>query len=317
MILPSPIPRPRRVTAMSRSYDDLQQSLRSAKAQDDSSSIQIGLSVAADDPRRYSRSVQLSQPSEAAWLAQTYGGAPKDYEGDFEDRVNRTNNSQNMSTTANKQENQPLRRPSIRKLVAKRVSTLFNKDFKDGKGKRELAGISRNNREGARGRRPEIPPLSFDGAGDDPDDRSTYCIQTMTVKPTSSSPSPHLPSFCIDGAADEIDNFHNLHSVNLNRALPSLPPTTRHLLTSTIYTNTPSLTYSGASTAHHSTGSTVPSSTNRSTTSSRHDFRNITRDLITPATPNFSPELQPILDPLDPEKFSPASTGNPREMGDA
>lgn len=321
-ILPSPVHPSRSMLAMHQYDGNLQQSEDQTEAQDDSSYIQIGLTVAADDPRRFSRSVlQLTQPSEAAWLAQTYGGTPKDYQNNFEERVNKVNNSQHVSGTTSKPLNEPagttsksqnelVRRPSVRKVVAKRVTSMFNRNGRNGGGRSEQAVNSLNNREGVRGHPPGYP-LSFGGAEDESDGFSTQCIPDIAIERTTASPHS------TDGSADEIDDPRNLCSLDLNRALPPLRPTAFRPVMSTVRSNTPSLTYSGPSTAHHSTESTVPSSTNHSTTSSKHDFRNITRALITPATSKPLSELQRTSNRLDPEKFSPASTSDFREMGDA
>ena len=325
VILPSPVARTRRVTAMSPSYEDSQHQSCSAPLQDDSSSIKIGLSVAADDPRRCPPSSNLTQPSEAAWLAQTYGGAPKDYEGDFEDRVNKINNSRNMSTTAMKQEkvltsmatnvptNVPMRRPSMRKIVAKRVSTLFNKD---DRGTRKHTGASRDDKDSARSRKPELPPLSFDGAGDEPDRDSTCCNKSTIGNLSDPSSSPYTQLLHTNEAADETESRCNLHSVNLKRALPSPSPMTRQPRSSMTSTDTPTSSVSEVFDKHPSIISTAPLATGRSITSSRHKFRNLTRELVLPATPNRLSEVQSTVHFLEPEKFDPSRSGSGRAMED-
>ncbi len=306
MILPTPIARPRRTNGLSAATDQSQQTPRSDQDQDDTGGAHVGLgAIEAGDRGRYIPSVPLSQPSEAAWLAQTYGGAPKDYEGAFEERVNRINNSQNVSTTAGKPDNRPMRKQSMRKMVAKRVSSLFNKDGKEDRAtdraKGRAGGPLKESRESARNRRPQIPPLSFDGVRDESDCDNTSCMDTA---------HPDRRSFHVAGPANATDSLHILHSDKLKDVLPSLQYLTQESPISTLSSDTPSLIFSENSITHPSTISTSSSNTNCPTASSRHAFRSITRDLILPTTSETPSEvpITPLL--LDPEKFDPGKCDN-------
>lgn len=283
----------------------------------------ISSSVAADGLRQYPRNGNFPQPSEAAWLAQTYGGAPRDYEVEFESRVNKTNHSHNLPAAEEKQESLPMRRPSMRRTVAKHVSMIFHKEGKVDNAKRRHGGLSRDSKDGAHSRRPKIPPLSFDGAGDEPDLDNSCCTECMVINCTNTSVSSYSHMVNNKGPVDSIDNVHYLHSVILNRASPPtpLPPPIRRPLTSTMSSSTSSTAYSKASFPQHSSTSTAPSSSDPSTPSPMHEFRSITRELITkPTLPGFSSGVQQTaypLDALDPAKFDPVQFGTSREPGDS
>jgi hypothetical protein len=316
MILPSPILRSRLVTATSPPCDDVQDPVQSPSTQVGGNAMSTSVGVAADGLRQYPRNGNFPQPSEAAWLAQTYGGAPRDYEGDFESRVNRLNHSHNMPAPGEKRENLPMRRPSMRQMVSKHVSTLFNKEGKDDNVKRKPPGASKDNKEGVRSRRPEIPPLSLDGAGDEPNLDNSCCAKSIVANCTKTSVSPYSHMIDNNGPVGTIDNVHYLHSANLDCALPSHRPPIHQPLTSTMSSSTSSANFSKTSFPQHSSISTGPSSSNRSTSSSMHDFRNTTRELMSQATPpGFSSGAQRTLDPLDPAKFNPLKSGTSRETG--
>ena len=273
-------------------------------------------SVAADGLGQYPRRGNFPQPSEADWLAQTYGGASKDYEGEFENRVNQINKSHSMPTPGEKQENVPTRRHSMRKMVAKHVSTLFNKEGKVDRATKKHAGASKDNNEGARSRRPEIPPLTFDGVGDEPDLDNNCDTKSVVMNGTNTTVSPYSHMIDNNGPADHFDTAHNLHSVNLNLASPLLLPPPHRSLTSTMSSGTSPSTFSKVSFPQHSSVSTAPASSYPSTLSSMDDFRTTTRELLQAAPPTMSTGMQRPHGPLDPIKFDPVKMGMSHQVDD-
>lgn len=274
--------------------------------------MQTGSSVAADGLRIYPRTGNFPQPSEAAWLAQTYGGASRDYESGFEHRVNKLNKSQNMPTPGEKQENLPMRRPSMRKTVAKHVSTMFNKKGNVDGAEKRIVDSSKDDKKGARSRRIGLPPLSFDGAGDEASmDNSSTDNMIKDCANTSFGPHSHMVEN--NRPADTI----YLPSVNLNRASSSLSPPPHRSFTSAMSSGTSPTRFSKASYSQPSSISTAPSSTDWSTPSSMHDFRNSTRELRIQAIPPSNPSgAQTTLDSLDPTKFDPVRLGMSQKPGD-
>ena len=273
--------------------------------------------MTADNSRHYPHSVRFPQPSEAAWLAQTYGGAVKDYEGEFENRVNKINNSHDMPTPGEKQETLPMRRPSMRKMVAQHVITLFNKDGKADGAKRRHVGASKDNKEGTRNRRPEIPPLSLDGTGDESNLDNSCSANVVVIDCINTSPTLYSHIDDNNRLADTIDNVHSRHAASLEHAAPSLVPPTLRPLTSTLSSGPSSKTSSKASFPPHSSFSTAQSSTSHSTPSSMQEFRGTTRELLSQASrANTSSGMRTRLTPLDPAKFDPVGLGITREPGD-
>lgn len=301
---------------MSSAYEELQPSLHSPSTQGGNNAMQTGSSVAADGSRLYPRTGNFPQPSEAAWLAQTYGGASRDYEGGFENRVNKLNKSQNMPTPGEKQENLPMRRPSMRKMVAKHVSTIFNKKGNLDGAERSIDDSSKDDKKGARSRRTELPPLSFDGAGDEPSmDNSSTDSMIKDCANTSFDPYSHMVDNSRPG--DTIDNVHHLPSVNLNRASASLSLPPHRPFSSAMSSGTSPTSFSKASYSQPSSISTARSSMDRSTPPSTHHFRNSTRELrIQAIPPSISSGAQPTLGSLDPKKFDPVRLGMSQKPGD-
>ena len=219
--------------------------------------------------------------------------------GDWEDRVNAANNSKDRAdliasgpqltsrqvhevATALPQP-KPNPKPENRaKRLVKKVSSIF-------------AGRQPQSSEAAGGSASSVPMSSdrpdVDGANDDPDHNDSWNM------PTGSSLS-------FLGVPSGVEA-----AVNLNRTLPPLPEETASRLA--LRTDAHSLNHSD--TGHTSILSITESSANHSVTSSKHDFRNITRDLLAPSTPE---PQHAIINTLDPEKYSPANLDiNNRTMG--
>lgn len=213
-----------------------------------------------------------------------------------------------MPASGEKQENLPMRRPSMRKMVAKHVSTLV---------KRKHAGASKDDKEDARSRRPEIPPLSFDGAGDEPDLDNSCWTASMVTSYTNTSVRPYSHMMDNNGPVATIDTVHHLHSIDVNRTSPSFRPPIHLPLTAPMSSSTSSTGFSKSSLPQHSATSTAPSSSNRSTPLRMHDFRSTTRELMNQETsPTISSGVQRTLDPLDPAKFDPVRYGTSRQPAD-
>lgn len=130
------------------------------------------------------------------------------------------------------------------------------------------------------------------------------------------------PQVFYDGAMDalEIHNTQNtpisvapagvIVSVNLNRDLPPLPVENTSFLA--LPTDTSSLNH--VDTGHSSVSSTSRSSANHSVVSSRHEFRNTTRDLLL-TVPTPEPQHATVTT-LEPEKYNPTNfSDNSGAMG--
>ncbi|KAI9723961.1 MAG: hypothetical protein M1812_000679 [Candelaria pacifica] len=140
-----------------------------------------------------------------------------------------------------------------------------------------------------------LPPFhfGFDGAADEEDNE----YQSKSIEKAHGgllSISSKLQS-SIDESSDEFNNG-NTSFVDLNRALPSVPS---NALQNTELTNRTSYSEKG------SNSSTAVSSGHHSHSSSKHHFRNLTRELLTPAYLELSVSSHQRFGELDPNKFSP------------
>ncbi len=190
---------------------------------------------------------------------------------------------------------------TVRKMVPRNLSNPFKK------GKEEKGNT--HNTHGTENRTPEVwcggkkcaacsaqlpscQHLGFDGTADEyDDDHQSQSIQQYHNGPLSYC---HIGASSIDKSSDGSSN--GIGSViDLNRALPPVP--TNALQKAELVDRT-------SSSGNHSASSTAVSFGYPSHSSSKHEFQNITRELLAPAYPEL-PATSQSIGSLDPNKFSP------------
>jgi hypothetical protein len=137
--------------------------------------------------------------------------------------------------------------------------------------------------------------------------KAGLCSTAGDDSPPKSGPKHTIPSYSFDGACDEDDTASTMPVVDLNKALPPQPLSTKNKTPASTRIATPSLTHSGESRTRPSTASTGSSGVSR--VSSRKRFHRTANELV---HPNMASSRGPSpLHELDSDKLLVASKYDP------
>ncbi|KAI9836426.1 MAG: hypothetical protein M1819_001457 [Sarea resinae] len=209
----------------------------------------------------------------------------------------------------------------LRSKLSRKVSTLLRRDTRN-KSKPPGPPVSRE----YRGRRHSVAglgpfaTLAVDSSTSSsnrswtdhlvPDEHLRGAPRSMTASDL------HYLSFSLDGAADDVDYSLKKPLTDRDHTSPLLVDNIDSV--TTVYSGVPVGDRSTGSSGAPSTRSTVLSSTDRSSSSTKHAFKSLTRDILSSKTATQELQRSQSLDILlDPTKFSPQpSHGDHLEMGD-